>query len=238
MAAAETAKAIVKNLFKDFLLARPVKTPLDFGHNENVIIESVDFTERKKDGIKVRANTFIRLSKINPEDKKVLASTEISYWDLDGTRDFVFSDFINQFTSFAAIISAVGGDAEAFEEKVMTDIEGEDDDEITKYLKKNAKEAQASLVAGFKAQVEDKIGDKSPLLKCKMVSNKGGYLNPATEITWILPMDSELDLAPISAREQRVREEGLKADRKAKPDATGKAPKGEAKVAKPSLASI
>jgi len=236
---AETVQqTVAKNVFKDFIVNRPVKTPLDFGHNENIIIESIDFSERKRDGIKIKANTFIRLTKVDPETRKPVASTEISFWDLDPTKDFIFDNFISQFTNFAGIIAALGGDTEVFEAKVMESVEGEDDDEITKYLKKNAKSAQAALIAAFKEQVEDKVGDKSPLLKCKMISNKAGYLNPADEITWILPMDSELSLSPIGAREQRIRDEALKADKKAKPDTTGKAPSGEKKVASSNLASI
>jgi len=232
----------MSNIFKDFVLARPVKTPLDFGHNENVYIEAIDFGDRKRNGIKIKANTFIRLTKIDPETKNVLASTEINFWDLDPTKDFVYDNFISQFSILSGIIDALGGDVEVYESKVLDAVEGDDDASMLQWLKKaaNAKSAQAALIAGFKEQIEDKIGDDTKLLKCKMVSNKNGYLQPAADIMWILPLDSPEELPPITSREEAIYKKGLKAERKAKPDSTGNAPeaKTEKKVASNSLASI
>ena len=230
----------MNNIFKNFINSRSVKTPLDFGHNKNVFIESIDFNERKRNGIKIKANTFIRLTKIDPDTKKSLASTELSFWDLDPTKDFVYDNFISQFSILTGIIDALGGDIEAYESKVLDVVEGDDDSSMLQWLKNNtnAKAAQAVLVTGFKEQVEDKIGDRTKLLKCKMVSNKAGYLQPATDIMWILPMDSEEELPIITAREKAVYEKSLSADKKAKPDSTGNAPAAEKVVSANSLASI
>jgi len=228
------------NIFKDFVLSRPVKTPLDFGFNTNVFVESIDFGERKRNGIKINANTFIKLTKIKPETGDVLASTEISFWDLDPSKDFVYDNFISQFSILSGLIDALGGSIEEYETAVLGVVEGEDDQEMLSWLKKpaNAKAAQAALIAGFQKQVQDKIGDNTKLLKCKMVTNKNGYIQPANNIAWILPMDSEEELPMITSREKAIYEKGLKAERKAKPDTTGTAPKEEKKVSSNSLASI
>ncbi len=233
------------NIFREFVLARPVKTPLDFGHNDNIIIESIDFNDRKKKGITINANTFIKLTKINAEDKSILANTEINFWNLDPTKDFVYDNFISQFSILCGIVDAVGGDVVVYETDVLTVVEGETDAEMLAFLKKpkNAKAAQAALVDGFKTQVDGKIGLDSKLLKCKMMSNKGGYLQPANDIMWILAMDSEENLPAMSSREIRIYKKALEADnKKGTPDATGKAPGGvklpEAPVSNSSLASI
>lgn len=235
----------MSNIFKDFVLARPVKTPLDFGHNTNIVIEDVDFEIRKKKGIVLKANTFVKLTKVD-DDRTPIASTEINFWDLDPTKDFVYENFITQFSVLCGIVDAVGGDAEKYEVDVLGVVEGNDDAEMLKFLKNptNAKAAQTVLSAAFKEQVSDKIGLNSALLKCKMVSNKSGFLQPASDMMWILPMDSEESLPPVTPKEQRVYEKALKSDNKSTPDTTGNAPENngeslpEKTISASSLASI
>jgi len=106
-------------------------------------------------------------------------------------------------------------------------VEGNDDNEMLTFLKKpaNAKAAQTVLVQGFKTQMEGKTGLNSTLLKCKMISNKAGFLQPASDMMWILPMTSEESLPTLSSRETNTYKKALEEDsKKAKPDAAGKAP--------------
>ena len=233
----------MSNIFRDFVLSRPVKTPLDFGHNINIVIEDVDFEVRKKKGVTVKANTFIKLTKVD-NDRTPIATTEINFWDLDPTKDFVYENFISQFSILCGIVDAIGGDAEAYEEAVLGVVEGEDDSEMLKFLKNptNSKSAQTVLADAFKVQIDGKIGLDSTLLKCKMVSNKSGFLQPANDMMWILPMDSEEELPTVSSKELRAYEKALKTDKKATPDATGNTPenseKTEKTVSASSLASI
>ena len=234
----------MSNIFKAFVLARPVKTQLIFGHNENIVINSIDFGERKKKGITIKANTFIKLTKLNPEDKSVLANTEISFWDLDPSKDFVYDNFISQFSILCGVIDAVNGDVAAYEDEVLEVVQGDNDNEMLTFLRKpaNAKATQSILVSGFQKQVTDKIGLNGTLLKCKMISNKSGYLQPANDMSWILPMDSKDALPAMTSRENRIYKKALESDnKKATPDTTGKAPGKklpEAPVSSSSLASI
>ncbi len=222
----------MSNIFKQFILARPVKTPLDFGHNDNVYIETIDFEVREKKGIKIKANTFIRLTKIEPDTKKALASTEINFWNLDPSKDFVYDNFISQFSILSGIIDAVDGDVEKYEDYVLEVVEGEDDSATLTLLKKpeNSKIAQKALVQGFKDQMISKIGDTNLLLKCKMISNKKGYLLPAADIMWMLPMKSTEKLPQMTSREKSVYKNSMTAETTAKPDTTGAAPSGEKKI--------
>lgn len=231
----------MSNIFKEFVLAIPVKTPLTFGHNDNIVIESMDFSERKRNGITVKANTFIKLTKVNPEDRTPIANTEINFWNLDSTKDFVYDNFISQFTALASIIDALGLDVSVFEADVMSLLEDSSTTFISKFLKTaaNAKSIQAEMVSSFEKLTTDKYGIDSTLLKCKMVSNKDGYMNPANEYGWILPMDSEDELPAMTSKEQALFKKAMSgAASKASPDATGKPPT-EVKVAKAgSLATL
>jgi len=218
----------MSNIFKDFVQSVPVKTPLEFGHNTNIVIESIDFNDRKRNGITVKANTFIKLTKIDPETKKPSANTEISFWNLDPEKDFAKDNFLSQFSILAGIIAALGGDIETFEQEVMTAINNNTDDAaLAKFLKNanNIKSLQTVLSESFKKQVDGKIGLDSKLLKCKMVSNKSGFLEAADDISWILPIDSEQELPPVTSREQAVRKKAIEeGSKKVEPDKTGKAP--------------
>jgi len=227
------------NIFKKFVITIPVKTPLSFGHNDNIFIESIDFNERRRNGIKINANTFIKLSKLDTAKNKVIANTEISFWDLDHTKDFVYNNFISQFTILTAIIEATGGSIEEYEKFVLDVVDSLDsngDIEILLKKKKEAAALQSALIEGFKAQIQGKIGKKDLLFKCKMISNKKGYLQPADDIQWILPMDSEQELPKVASRERTIYEKSKTENSKAKPDATGNAP--EINVASNSLDSI
>ena len=230
----------MSNIFRDFVLARPVKTPLKFGHNKNIVIESIDFGVRKKNGIKINANTFIRLTQIDPEDKAIKATTEINFWDLDHTRDFVSNNLISQFTVLAGIVAALGGDIDAFEEKVETDLGDDYETEIR--TAKGAKRIQKVLVDAFEKEVKGKFGMDMDLLQCKLVSNNKGFMNPAVAPNWILRMDDEEGLPEMTTKEIRAYREALaeSAAPKVEPDATGSKPQagGETTVATDSLSMI
>jgi hypothetical protein len=214
------------NIFQKFIESMPISTPLDFGHNENVVVESVDFGDRKNKGIRIRANTFIRLTKVNPETRKAIASTEINFFDIDSTKDFAFDNMMSQFTVISGLISALGGDVNKYDEEVVGILDSTEESAIKKFLKSadNAKKVQNALVNGFKSQ-NLTFGLDSKLLKCKMINNSKGYIITASTMDWVLPMDSENNLPPISASELRMREKGLTRDRKAKPDSVGEAPR-------------
>jgi hypothetical protein len=226
------------NIFKIFVQSAPVKTPLTFGYNENVVIEAVDFSTRTRNGIAVKANTFIKLSKLD-KDGKVEANTEINFWNLDHTKDFAKDNFMTQFSVLAGIIAAVGGDIDSYETAVMEVLGDSDDVFIANFLKKadNAKNVQQAMIDAFKAQITSRTGLKSTRLKCKMISNKAGYMEAAADIGWILPMDSEAALPLITSREKAVRKKALETStKKVSADKTGAAP--EKAVVAPSLASI
>jgi hypothetical protein len=211
-------------LFKELVLTAPIRARLSFGHNENVILEKVDFEERKNKGITVKMHTFITLAQVDDE-RNVIARTEGNFFDLDHTSEYVWSNFMDEFTCQAAIISALGGDIEAFETAVV-EVFGEDDPESFVKTKQGSVAAQEALQNAFMDHIEGKTGDDSPLLACKMISNKAGWLEFPKEMGWIVPQESKSELPEMSSYEKKRYQEGLAAQAKksAKPDSVGSAP--------------
>jgi hypothetical protein len=222
------------NLFKELVITAPVSNRLQFGFNENVIISKIDTTVRKVKGLPIKANTFITLSQINPETRKVVAQNEFNFWNLDSTTDFVVGNFLEQWTALLSIVDALGKDIVAYETAVFSAI-GDNDIEVYAKTKDGAKVLQDALQDSFYELVKDSIGDACPLLKCKLVVNKKGYLEISKVSGWVLAMTDAKALPEMTATEKRIRAEALAAtpEKKVNPDAPG-APKpvtGEKPVA-------
>jgi hypothetical protein len=213
------------NLFKELVITAPVSARLQFGFNNNVIVSAVDTSVHKVKGIPIKANTYITLSQVDPETRKVVAQNEFNYWNLDPTTDFCLANFVEQMTSLASIIDAVGKDMNEFEAKLLEALAGKDVIDVVK-TKDGAKLLQDVLQNSFYEIVKDVIGPNCPLLKCKLVVNKKGYLELGKVQGWILPMTSEEDLPEIDARELKIRAESLSASstaKQVKPDELGTA---------------
>lgn len=214
------------NIFKELILAAPIKERLVFGHNMNVIIKSISTDVKKVKGIPINANTFIMLSQINPETKKIVANSETQFWNLDSTSDFLISNFENQLSQMLGMIEAVSGDADAdlFSDKVLENVpEGEELDAFLQ-TKKGAKIIQDAMMNSFAEILTPKLGvENCPLLKCKMIVNKKGYAETAKVASWILPMDGKEELPEVTSYEQQLYDDSLKSNdqKQSKPDAVG-----------------
>jgi hypothetical protein len=222
--------------YRNYINSRPVRAFLSFGYNENVILESVDFEQRMNKETPIDVHLFYRISKVNPVTKKVIAGNEFSCWNWDNTSDFLSSNVTEEITILSGLLSALGLDAEGFgsdvEEFVNNTLVEAGQEDIYKYLKKsdaNCKTIQNKLIELFKEYLGDNFGKNSPLMKCRLISNNKGYLNPAPEANWILPMDSDEELSEITGREQEIYNKSLTSDEKKQiqPDKTGNSPKGE-----------
>lgn len=215
------------NLFKELVITAPVSSRLQFGFNENVIISAIDTAVRKVKGLPIKANTFITLSQVDPETRKVIAQNEFNYWNLDSTTDFVVNNFMEEFTSMASLLDALGKDMGAFENAVLTAL-GADTQEIdvTVKTKDGAKLAQDTLQNTFYDMAKDAIGVNCPLLKIKLVSNKKGWLELPKVMGCVLPMTSLEALPEVTAQEKRIHADALSAtadSKTVKPDTLGTA---------------
>ena len=229
------------NLFKELVITAPVSSRLQFGYNENVIISAIDTTVRKVKGLPIKANTFITLSQVDPETRKVIAQNEFNYWNLDSTTDFVVSNFMEQFTSLASILDALGKDMGTFEMTVLTALNAESADvEATVKTKDGAKLAQDTLQNTFYDMAKDVIGINCPLLKIKLVCNKKGWLELPKVMGCVLPMTNLEALPEVTSQEKRIHAEALSTTAEpkiVKPDTLGSTkatvPTAEKTVAKP-----
>jgi hypothetical protein len=232
----------MSNLFREYVESKPVRASLAFGHNTNIIIASVDFEERKGKETAIKANTFITFQQIDPITRVVKAKFESSFWNLDPTSDFTLSNFDDQLTTMVSIVEAVGGSVETFVTTLLDATELEDFVLSKQFLstKKNCKLIQDGFQSAFKAAIEDKIGDACPLLQCKIISNKKGFLEMGREAGWIIPMDSEESLPEVTAQEQAIYTKAQSEEKptQAEPDAVGAAPSGEKAVATPTFANL
>jgi hypothetical protein len=213
------------NLFKELVITAPVSTRLQFGHNENIIISAVDTSVRKVKGLPIKANTFITISQVDPETRKVVAQNEFNYWNLDPTTDFVNANFIDQFTSLASLVDAMGKDPGEYEAAVLA-VLGDQELETKLKSKDGAKALQDVLQDAFYNIVKDSLGANCPLMKCKLVVNKKGYLEISKVQGWVLAMTSTEHLPEVDAHEKKIRAEALTATAETKqvaPDKLGDA---------------
>jgi hypothetical protein len=225
------------NLFKELVISAPVSARLQFGYNENVIVSAIDTEVRKIKGLPVKANTFITLSQVDPETRKVIAQTEFNFFNLDPTSDFVFSNFGEQWTALGTLLDAMGGKIEDYEAAILKAL---GNNELETYIKTKdgAKVMQDALQDEFYNCAKNLIGDACPLLKCKLVVNKKGYLEIFKFAGWVLPMTSTEKLPDITPHELKVRAESMNAPaeaKQAKPDELGK-PKPAAPAAEKPVA--
>lgn len=233
------------NLYKALIESAPIKARLQFGFNENIILESVDFSVRKNKGMPIKANTFIKLVQVDPETRKAKAAFEGSFWNLDPSSDFAISNFEEQLTTLSSLVESVGGDSMEFVNRVVEQT-GKSDEEMEELLamaktKDGATLLMKAMQDEFKTQIEGKTGADSPLMKCKLTSNKKGYLGFPNEQDWILPMDSDEELPPISTNAQKIYDASLAgtAGTTATPDSPGEAPgSGEADIATGDLSGL
>jgi hypothetical protein len=223
-------------LYRDIVEATPVGNRLPFGVVHNVRIINIDTGERRRDGIPIPQNTFITLAQFNEAGDKIIGQSEGSYWNLDPTKEYVESNFLNQFTSLVAIAYAYGEDEVEFDNFVLEIVP--DDVTIEDYLKTKdgAKAMQKRLKEAVEKFIVPHVGRDSKLLKCKSIVNKSGFFELGIEENWILPDDDETPLTIITPNERRIYRQSLLESTKktkAKPDAIG-----ERSIAASSLPSI
>lgn len=213
------------NLFKQLVQSAPVGNRLKFGYQDNIKLIKIDINERKNKGLVIKQNTYITLAQIDLKTQKIIAQSEGSYWNFDHTTDFVMQNFIDQFTSLVSLIEVTGGDVEKFEQEVLAFLP-EKYDQPDEYIKtkEGALAMQTALSNVSFAHLKDKVGDDSPLFKCKITVNKKGFFELGKVENWILLMDSEEKLATITPKERKNYRESLKADtdKPVEPDAVGK----------------
>jgi hypothetical protein len=198
------------SLLRMILALNPTRMGLDFGINENCRLTKIDNTPRIREGEVQKRNTYVTWSKYNGKNE-VVGQTEFNYFNLDASQDFVLDSFTNQFAQLAHIISLYNPDA-MDEFNPLGDITTEE--ALKKALKKqeSCTKIQNAMAQQFEEIMKDHIGETSPLMAVKVITDKTGkYLNLPKEARFCAPMGGDYSFLKLTAYELRLKENSLKA---------------------------
>jgi hypothetical protein len=195
------------SLLRKILAIKQVRTPLEFGINENVRLVAIDNEVRKWEGEIIKRNTFLTFAKFDAKDIKI-ASSEFSYFNLDHTSDFVLDNLVSQLGHLNALVGILNPGIE-----IDPTTSYEDLDEVKAALrtKKGCEHFMTVMWEQFLEAVTDKIGNESPLLRMKVVTDsKGRWVQLPRESHFVEAVDSDCTLS-ITPYELKIRNKGLEA---------------------------
>lgn len=179
------------SLLRKLLASKELRTPLDFGINENVRLISIDNTERIREGEIVKRNTFMRFAKFN-SNNEIIANSEFNYFNLDPASDYTSDNFITQISQLNNIAKVLGAD-----KKVDPTVGYESMNELKGDLetKKGCKKLMDETWKQFHKAVNDKIGNDSTLFRIKVVTDKTGKYMQLPSKDAIIVESLEVDLS-------------------------------------------
>lgn len=205
---------------RKILADRPVRTPLEFGINENIKLVSISNEKRMREGEVIKKNTYMTFSKFNAKGD-VIASSEFSYMNFNPGADYTFDNLIDQVAQMTNIVNLINPDANPIDPT-----EGyESIEELQRDLgnKKGCEALTEKMYAQFEEALEGKLGAECPLLRLKIVTDKTGkWLQFPKEAIVAELMESETNFH-ITPYELKCRNAALEPASIA-PDAKGDAP--------------
>ena len=208
------------NFLRKLLSSISHKTGLSFGINENCRLVKVDNTERKREGEVIKKNTFLTFAQFNSENK-IIAQTEFSYFNLDPASEYTYENLVVQLSQLINLAKVVTGEDQTIDPVSSFKSEAE----LAKALKdsKGCKAIQNEMYEQFEAIVADYIGNESPLLRMKVITDKSGkYLQLPKDSIFVESMDTPASLK-ITAFEYKQQQKSLEAPT-ATADSVGKVP--------------
>lgn len=195
------------SLLRALLAAKPVRTPLEFGVNENVRIVAIDNTERKRDGEKINRNCYITFTKYDSKGAK-MASSEFSYFNLDHTSDYVLDNLTKQVAQMNDIATVLNPGSVVDPTQGYESIEDLAEDLKSK---KGCKSLMDAMWEQFEEAVGEHVGEDSELIRVKVVTDtKGKWLQLPSDSHIVESMESDCTLA-ITAYELKNQAKGLEA---------------------------
>jgi len=191
---------------RKLLADRPVRTPLEFGINENIRLVKIDNEPRTKEGELITRNTYMTFTKFNDKNEPI-ASTEFSYFDLDPEKDNNLSNLANQLAQLQNILDLLNPEAGAIDptagyksvEALSSDLQN----------RKKSKALIDKMFDLFAEALEGKIGNESELLRLKIVTDsKGKYLQLPRESHIAELMTTEPSALKITPYEVKMHAKG------------------------------
>jgi hypothetical protein len=203
-------------ILRALLSTETVRTPIEFGIQENIRLVSIDNTERVREGEPVKKNTFLTFVQYNDKNEKI-ASSEFSYFNLDETSNFVKDNLITQLGQLNKLVSIYKDREDLIDPLVEFESLSELDDALR--TARGCKRIMQKMWEEFSAHIAEHIGENSKLLRVKIITDsKGKYLQLPREIHFAEPVEQECSLN-ITAYEMNLRQKGLQ-QTTVKPDNT------------------
>ena len=205
-------------LLEAILANKPVRTPLEFGINENVRLVSINNDTRTYEGEVIKRNTFMTFARFNSEGKKIAAS-EFSYFNLDHTSQHVCENLVQQTAQLNDICKFFGVEGCV---DPTTGFESMEDLVAELSTKSGCAELMSRMWTQFNDLVGDLVGENSPVGRLKVVVSNKGHLQLPRESHIIESIESNSTLS-ISPYELKLHQTSLQAP-KEEADAKGDAP--------------
>ena len=196
------------SLLRKLLAEKPVRTPLDFGINENVRLIKIDNEERKRDGEILKRNTYLTFAKFNSKNE-IIASSEFNYFDLDPESDYIHDNLATQVAQLNNLVSVLNPGS-----VVDPTIGYNDMEELSADLqtKKGCKKLMDETWKQFEKAVKKHIGLDSKLLRIKIVTEKKGkYLQLPKDAIFVesMEVDSNDSVLRIQPYELQLKNNAL-----------------------------
>lgn len=193
---------------KNSMINRVRVSKLGYGIHDNVVITNLDTSDRKRQGIPEKKMLYLTFAVVDPETQKKKAEVELSWFKLDHTSDYLFTNLRELCVQLAGILSsyipeddaftAMGNTFADFTFKEVSDIENH------KWRKKDIDGLISTIKTTFNDTVEKYIGDFDKPIRLKVTTdNKGEYTNIPKFGVFTESMDVETSLLKFSDFELR-----------------------------------
>ena len=160
------------------LLDRAKVAKLGKGIHDNVVITKVDTTERKSNGIPIKKMVYITFATIDTVSKKKKHEAEISWWTLDPSSEYFFSNLREYCVQLNAILGLYMTEDEAFKAMESTfsefDFTTATEMEEYKWKKSEVTTIQDELASAFATAIEPFVGVNSVPFRFKLSTDSKG----------------------------------------------------------------
>lgn len=189
------------SLLRKLLATKQVRTPLEFGINEEVRLLKISNDVRKRDGEAIPRHMYMTFGKFNKKGELV-ANSEFNYFNFNPEYENVINNLFTEVSQLNNLVSIINPEA-----KFSPADDYEDLAEIQEAIstKKGCKSLQDSIWKAFNKAVKNSIGNESTPFNLKVITDykTGKYLQLPSEgsIAENIGVDpSELSISPSEIR--------------------------------------
>jgi hypothetical protein len=148
------------------------------GLHDDVVITKVDIADRKRNGILIKKMLYVTFAKLDPVTGKRKTEVELSWFRLDHTSEYMFSNLRELAIQLNGILTCYMSEDEAFA-AMEGDVDGldfktVDEMEQHKWKKAEVEAVMADMLQRFNVVIADKIGVNSQRLRVKITTDSKG----------------------------------------------------------------